>query len=267
MKADMHVHTTFSSDGKSSMEEYCREALRKGLDFICFTEHVDFNKFEYSRWQYDAKAYFKEIERLRKEYKELNILSGMEFSEPHLFKKEFEYLSSLPYDNIIASIHHCYDSKFPAPVNLDSKEASKQYYDLMLKTVEYGKFQTLAHIDFPRRFFDQWLYDESVIDEILKIIIEKKIALEINTSTVKGFDGEPMPKYSLINQYSNIGGEIAVMSSDAHNVADLASEFEKVQIKLPKKIQLGYIKEKKFMCFKESPQADKEVDDIENEGY
>lgn len=83
----MHIHTKFSYDGQSLKEEYCRTALNKGLQFVCFTEHVDFNEFEYKRWQYDAKSYFKEIERLRKEYKELNILSGMEFSEPHLFKK------------------------------------------------------------------------------------------------------------------------------------------------------------------------------------
>lgn len=131
----MHIHTKFSYDGQSLKEEYCRAALNKGLQFVCFTEHVDFNEFEYKRWQYDAKSYFKEIERLRKEYKELNILSGMEFSEPHLFKKEFDYLLSLPYDNIIASIHHCYNSKFPAPINLNSEQASKQYYELMLKTV------------------------------------------------------------------------------------------------------------------------------------
>ena len=173
----------------------------------------------------------------------------MEFSEPHLFKKEFDYLSSLPYDNIIASIYHCYNSKFPAPINLNSEQASKQYYELMLKTVEYGKFQTLAHIDFPRRFFDEWLYDQSTIDEILKIIIEKKIALEINTSTVKTFDGELMPNYTLINKYKDLGGKIAVMGSDAHNVKNLASEFENVDVKLPKQIQIGYIKEKNFMGF------------------
>ena len=47
----MHIHTKFSYDGQSLMEEYCRAALNKGLQFVCFTEHVDFNEFEYKRWQ------------------------------------------------------------------------------------------------------------------------------------------------------------------------------------------------------------------------
>ena len=41
--ADMHVHTTFSSDGKGSMDEMIQKALSLGLRHICFTEHNDFD--------------------------------------------------------------------------------------------------------------------------------------------------------------------------------------------------------------------------------
>ena len=36
--ADMHIHTTFSPDGKSSMEEQCIKAREIGIPIICFTE-------------------------------------------------------------------------------------------------------------------------------------------------------------------------------------------------------------------------------------
>lgn len=36
--SDMHVHSTFSSDGKSSMNEHCEIAKQKKLKSICFTE-------------------------------------------------------------------------------------------------------------------------------------------------------------------------------------------------------------------------------------
>ena len=44
--ADMHIHTTFSPDGKSSMEEQCIKAIEIGIPIICFTDHVDFNSSE-----------------------------------------------------------------------------------------------------------------------------------------------------------------------------------------------------------------------------
>lgn len=246
MKADMHVHTLFSVDGKSSMEEHCKRALEKGITHICFTEHVDFNKFEYARWQFDAKAYFNELERLRKEYKELTILSGMEFSEPHLYVSEFNRLESLPFDNIIASIHHCKNELFPAPKNLSMEQASQEYYELMLKTVEFGKFQTLAHMDFPKRFFDEWLHDRKTIDEILQILIDKKIALEVNTAIADAPNFETMPKYSIIERYAELGGKSIVMGSDAHHEDNLSKSFESVERLLPKCLVRGYFREKEF---------------------
>lgn len=39
--ADMHIHTTFSPDGKSSMEEQCIKAIEIGIPIICFTDHVN----------------------------------------------------------------------------------------------------------------------------------------------------------------------------------------------------------------------------------
>lgn len=263
MKADMHVHTTFSVDGKSTMEEQCIKAIQKGITHICFTEHVDFNSFEYARWQFDAKAYFKEVERLRKVYPELKILSGIEFSEPHLFLKEFNDMSTLPFDQIIASIHHCKNQLFPAPKNLPMEQASKEYYELMLKTVEFGKFQTLAHIDFPKRFFDEWLYNTKTLDEIFDIMIDKKMALEINTSMSKGLDYEPMPKYSLIEQYINRGGKRIVFGSDAHHADDLGKNFEIVDNKIPSTLEKGYFAEKRFIKFEDETLSKHQNEDIE----
>ncbi len=38
---DYHVNTSLSPDGVSSMEEYIGEALRRGMEGLCFTEHID----------------------------------------------------------------------------------------------------------------------------------------------------------------------------------------------------------------------------------
>ena len=165
---DMHIHSTFSFDGSSTMEEYCQKAISMNVNKICFTDHVDFNTEEkncgvvkdISIQNFDVEDYLKEINRLRRKYHGLEILSGIEFSESHLFKVEFEHYKEMPFDCIIGSIHHCYNGIFPGALNIGEEQAKKEYYDLMLNMVKYGGIQTLAHFDFPRRYFDNWDVDD-----------------------------------------------------------------------------------------------------------
>ena len=42
MLADYHVHTEFSDDSSYNMEEVVIDAISKGLNEICFTDHVDY---------------------------------------------------------------------------------------------------------------------------------------------------------------------------------------------------------------------------------
>ena len=72
----MHVHSTFSSDGKSSMNEHCEIAKQKKLKSICFTEHVDLNDKEInlgkminkSSQLFNVDEYFNEIDNMKKRY-------------------------------------------------------------------------------------------------------------------------------------------------------------------------------------------------------
>ena len=63
MKADLHIHTLYSNDGKSTIEEVAEYAVKKGLGCIAVTDH---NKFE----AYD----------LLKDRKEFIIIPGEEVS-------------------------------------------------------------------------------------------------------------------------------------------------------------------------------------------
>ena len=42
MRADYHVHTELSDDSDYAMENVIEDAITKGLDEICFTDHVDY---------------------------------------------------------------------------------------------------------------------------------------------------------------------------------------------------------------------------------
>ena len=59
MRADVHMHTSFSHDSKSAPEEMIQKSIEKGLEVICFTDHYD---KDYLGWGeesvFDVEKYF-----------------------------------------------------------------------------------------------------------------------------------------------------------------------------------------------------------------
>lgn len=256
--ADMHVHSTFSPDGISTMEEQCQQAIIKEIPIICFTDHVDFNSAERNMDRitdnrgrnFDLCDYFGEIERLQNKYPSIEILSGIEFSEPHLFPDEFDEYQRYPFDYILASIHHCYNMVFPGAANLDEEQAVYEYYDLMSKSISWCSCQAIAHIDFPRRYFDRWRVQQRTLDHILKLIIQKGIALEINTSSITAQSASPMPEIPVLRRYLELGGSKVVLGSDAHDCKKLANGFSTVIPIIPEQLEIGYFKQRVFVPIK-----------------
>lgn len=96
-----------------------------------------------------------------------------------MFPDEFALYSSYPFDCITAGIHHCYNSVFPGAGNLSVSKAIHEYYQIMQKAIEFGGFQVMAHLDFPKLFFDKWIINNDVLDTILSTMINKNILLEV----------------------------------------------------------------------------------------
>ena len=42
MKADFHIHTTYSADSVANMQDYIDRAIELGYKEICFTDHIDY---------------------------------------------------------------------------------------------------------------------------------------------------------------------------------------------------------------------------------
>lgn len=157
------------------------------------------------------------------------ICSGIEFSEPHLYNNKLQELSKYPYDYIIGSVHWIGDM-FPCH-EVREKYLAKEFYLLywneVLEMVRNGGFDCVGHIDFPKRYYGEIYYEEKVIKEIFKEMIDKNIILEINTSSLrKGID-ESMLGKELLQLYIKCGGEYVTVGSDAHDIKDLGADFEK----------------------------------------
>ena len=117
----------------ATMAEYCEFALIKGVKTLCFTDHVDHNTNDDGFGYFKAKEYFDEFKRVKEKYfGKLVILSGIEFSEPHIYQKEFDKFLKLPFDFILASVHYWYQSMFPSTMikqGISVEDAFKSYWE------------------------------------------------------------------------------------------------------------------------------------------
>ena len=92
-----------------------------------------------------------------------------------------------------------------------------------------------------KRLYGKSIYDPrdfmDYIDSILKKIINKGKALEINTAGLKYGLGFAHPKKEILERYRELGGELITIGSDAHIAGHLAYDFEIVCEQLK---NLGY---------------------------
>jgi histidinol-phosphatase (PHP family) len=231
---DMHVHTHFSCDSTELPEIYLQAACERGVKTICFTDHVDFNMHDSSFGFYNAEAYFSELKRLRGLCKDITILAGMEFGEPQLYADSFKKLCQLPYDCVMGSVHFCNftpDLFFSELVTagVSAAEAYAAYWVQVHRCVDFGGFEVLGHMDFPKRYYQTLLYDEGLLRQIFRIMLNNNIVPEINTSAfIRGYPCA-MPDRELLALYAAEGGKYVTVGSDSHSAEFLGVYNDKAQ--------------------------------------
>jgi len=228
MKVDLHTHTNLSQDAEATFEGYLAHAEKTGLDMFCVTEHIDFNPLDWGYGFYDPIRYFAKVNELRSAYTgPVKLLAGLEFSEPHMYPEQFASVTgSYPYDFIIGSIHWANDY-FPLYQNsLPAQEYFSYYWDEVLALSKCSGYDSLGHIDFPKRYYKELWYEESTVREIFKNIIENEISLEINTSGLRKGLTETIPGRELLEMYISEGGRYVTLGSDSHYDTDLGADIE-----------------------------------------
>ncbi len=269
MVADMHTHSEYSHDSVCPIEDMCLSQIDRGTRIFAITDHCDVFSF----YDYDVLTPlnhgYKKVRDLNEKYKgQCLILFGVEISEGFWFPREYEQVHNLvPYDVIIGSVHcvTCEDLETPYS-KIDFSQLSEEriseylgcYINDIITMLEKTEFDILAHLTCPLRYIkgkygvniDMEPFEEQ-ITKILKIIIEKNIALEVNTSAY-GILNDFMPSKEILKKYYNLGGRLITVGSDAHIAENASADFESV-IKTLKEIgfkNICYFKERKISKIK-----------------
>ncbi len=244
IKSDFHLHTKLSSDGISEMADMIETAVDRGLENICFTEHMDYdNPFdnEDGDFEVDTDAYYKRYKELTADETRISVGFGIELGlQPHLVEYYNEYLAKYPFDFVIGSSHAVYgqdpwDKRYYEA--FESEDAAyRTYFEGELECAElFDNYDIYGHLDYALRYGpngDKYFSYEKyadVLDEILKNIIAKGKGIEINSSGYrKGMKGAN-PADSIIRRYRELGGEIITVGSDAHVTTDVAADFDRAE--------------------------------------
>ena len=224
---DFHMHTTHSHDGISGMEEYIIKAIEVGMQEICFTEHMDFNRESSGYENYSPKKIFEEFHRMKQRYEgQITICAGIEAGEPHLHGEEMAAVSKYPYDFILGSVHWAGKLYMGSVKEIYSKEEFFHiYWEEVLKAVKHGGFDSLAHIDLPGRCYKELYYTEGVMKEIFGYMLDRNIVLEINTSSIRKGISRSLIVCELLEIYRDCGGKYITIGSDAHRVQDMGADY------------------------------------------
>jgi len=222
-----------------------REAQsKKGTDFVAVTNHSDVGFYKF-------REAFENIRRAADDAMELNarndafsrLLVGVEIGDGiHCVDMMRRVERLCDYDVIIGSVHSTLkDGELVAYSTRDfSCESDEEidgfmmsYFADLKKTVELGDFDILAHLTCPLRYvigrYGRRVDMEKhrgAITEILKLIIEKGIALELNTSRLSLVLGDFVPCKEILAEYRRLGGYLVTLGSDAHVVNEASANFD-----------------------------------------
>ena len=223
---DFHMHSRVSFDGHDTGLALAQAAAAAGLKEICFTDHLDYDPLgKMGKLDFDTEMYNAEYDRL--EMPGLLIRRGMEFGMTSDNREQFRLdLQRRSFDFVLGSVHFVDDLDVYYPDYWAGKtvfQAEQRYLEATLECVRlHDDFDVLAHLTYiakthchpaPRPV--PFAEHRELIDEILKVLVQKGKGLEMNTSGVDRCGGF-LPTQDYFCRFRELGGEIVTVGSDAH---------------------------------------------------
>lgn len=255
MKADLHTHTSFSADGKSSMQDMVATAKGMGLRYYGISDHFDYdyltegitvcgNPIDYI----DAPSFFAAGRSMQRQENDENftLLIGGEFGfSPREECKQlyFDVIEKYRPDFVVNSVHSvdgndCYFQEYFTGKSKDY--AYRAYLERVRESLDapYG-YDIVAHLGYVSRNAPypnpKLRYEDypDLYDDILKTVIGKDKILEVNSSP-RTAGSEYLPDDDILTRYFQLGGRKVSFGSDAHLVGRVAEKLDMVYAALRK---------------------------------
>lgn len=203
MRGDLHVHSTWSGDGRSSLEDMIGAAAARGLEYIAITEHgEDLAINGLSRETViEERA---QIEEIRARYPDLAILHGAELNIGRDGDVDYDAEFLAEFDWCVASVH----SHFDLP--------TARQTDRVIKAVANPAINVIGHLT--GRRIGRRPGIEIDFDAVLDAVADTGTALEINSH----IDRLDVPA-DLLMRARRRDDVVFTISTDAHDTTEFAN--------------------------------------------
>ena len=192
LRGDLHMHSTWSNDGKNTLAEMAAAAKARGYAYVAITDHAHYlrdGRFE---------AQFKEVEKLRKKLAPFELLRGIEVSIRADGTLDFPDEHLARCDWVMASLHSAFD---------------KSPTERVLAAMENPNVDCIGHPTTRK------LNRRSGVD----MDLDKVVAKGIETGTYLEINSQP-DRLDLRDTHARVAGEAGlplVISTDSHELGAL----------------------------------------------
>jgi DNA polymerase (family 10) len=192
LKGDLHMHSTWSNDGKDTLLDMATAARDRGYEYVAATDHAHYLR----DGKFEAQA--KEIAKLNKKLAPFTILRGIEVSIRVDGTLDFPDESLADCDWVMASLHSAFD---------------KSPTERVLAAMENPHVDCIGHLTARK------LNKRSGVD----IDLDQVIAKGLDTGTFVEINSQP-DRLDLRDTHARAAGEAGLrlpISSDGHQLAAL----------------------------------------------
>lgn len=222
-RQNMHIHSKYSWDcqkwGRMEVEEIAKILYENGIRYGAITDHVEFDREPLPFVLTKFKIRNLEIDRANELYEgKVTLLKAAEISSPHLYSDKVEALNELDMDFLMGSIHKI---ERKSKTEYDKIHANYLYYAEMLKMIQKGQIDVVAHFDYVDRYHGKGHSSMYQVADVIKAIQEHDLILEINTSADRRTSFSTFPSIEKLCNYKVSGGSQVMIGTDAHQYSEL----------------------------------------------
>ena len=224
------------------MEAYVAAAEARGIEEICFTDHIPLPGGVDSAHRMapeELDGYMREIRRLDAAYPTVRVLSGIEADFISGMEGEVKkILDRHAFDLVLMSVHfvaHWPGDNWVFSFHFPDKSLDQvygEYLDAVEEGVETGLFDAIAHLDLIKRPGSPLIPGHAAhLKRIFSKAVARGMAMEVNTSGLRKPVGESYPADAII-QLAVTCGLPLITGSDAHDPAQVGWKLDTVTRKL-----------------------------------
>jgi DNA polymerase (family 10) len=194
LRGDLHTHSTWSADGKNSIEEMATVAKARGYAYLCVTDHSHYLR----EGRFHAQA--QEIAAVNERMGRFRVLRGVEVNIRADGSLDFAEEDMAACDWVVASLHTAFD---------------KNPTERVLAAMENPHVDCIGHPT--ARKLNRRAGADLDIDRVIAKAVETGTALEINSQA---------DRLDLRDVHARAAGEAGariVISSDGHQISALSN--------------------------------------------